>query len=189
MELNGWHWAGIFGAAGVGLWGVVRALRPSSSEEVTSPDVGDAVSDLSDQEALARVIASEAGGQSRIAQLAVGWCVRNEAERLSRSISSLVAPRGEYGPQGSGGRSFVSSARPATSKTRELAGLILGDLVGDPTGGATNFYSPRLLDRQYAAGEAKQSNQQRAEKYASKGYGEVVIPGMTDDFRFWRAPA
>lgn len=191
MELTGWHWAGIAGAAGAAALGVWRLLRGAAeadaSEEITAPGVP---ADDADVYAVARVLASEAGGQARVSKIAVGWVVKNEAARRGISPLALVLDKGtEFGPQGSGGRGFVASSNAPTKTDRDLAAAILADLIADPTDGATAFYSPRLLDRQYAAGKVKQSDSQRAAMYTARGYEEAVVPGMNDDFRFWRRAA
>jgi len=197
-ELTALHWAGIGGGGLAALWAAWRLLAgasgqpaPDDDEEPTTPDNPEALAAEAgvplEQYALARVIASEAGGQSRLAQLAVGWAVVNEANRRPTSVARLLLGSAtSFGKQGSGGRGYASTARAPVRSQITLAGQILAGSVGDPTGGATNFDSPREQDREFGLGLVRRTAQQVAEDRYAQGFELVTIAGLTDDFRFWR---
>ena len=108
------------------------------------PVGGDVVTD--DVEALARVIASEAGSTrySDEERRAIAWTVRNRARRRKTTIARLVCQ--PCGPC-CRGRPF-SSARPATDAARRLAKDVLAEpLERDPTQGARAFFEPAVQDR------------------------------------------
>lgn len=122
-------------------------------------------------EALARVIASEAGTGTPAEQRAVGWVCRNRF--LGKSIYKVQHPwraqRGTDPP--------FSSARPATDAHRRLAREILAaDQADDPTGGATAFFEPRMQDAFAQAGARARAGET----------GALVVNGvrMSDITRF-----
>lgn len=115
-------------------------------------------------EALARVIASEAGSGTLNEQKAVGWTVRNRFR--GKSIYAVEYPwRSQKGSDPP-----FASARPATDKTRELARqILLADQSEDITQGATSFFEPKMQTAFFKAGEL-----------ARKGEtGKRVIDGIT----------
>lgn len=131
--------------------------------------------------ALARVGASEAGGQRAIAKAGVMWVVMNEAARKKTDVVSVIlGSAGAFGPQGKGGRGFVSSSHdPQTIDLVTAAGVADGS-IDDPTGGALNFDSPGAY-----------ADQTRADTFASNREGEgkelVLLEGVPEStFRFWR---
>src|SRR5438105_4732612 len=66
--------------------------------------------------ALARVGASEAGGQKKIAKAAVMWVCMNEANRRGADVVKVILGSAQaFGPQGQGGRSFVSTSHDPQS--------------------------------------------------------------------------
>lgn len=117
-----------------------RALEPSPPSPAPRVFITDEI------EALARVIASEAGSKrySEDERRAIGWTVRNRARRRKTTIARMVCQ--PCGPCCKG-RPFASS-RPATDDTRRLAGEILAaPAEQDPTGGARAFFEPSVQDR------------------------------------------
>lgn len=120
----------------------LRALEPGEPPPSPAPRVF-----ISDEiEALARVIASEAGSKrySDDERRAIGWTVRNRARRRKTTIARMVCQ--PCGPC-CRGRPFASS-QPATDDTRRLAREILAAPVEqDPTGGARAFFEPAVQDR------------------------------------------
>lgn len=122
-------------------------------------------------EALARVIASEAGSGTLAEQKAIGWTVRNRFK--GKSIYD-----GEYPWRSQKGNSPpFASARPATDATRKLAAEILAmPQSQDPTNGATAFFEPKMQDIFAKAGELARSGET----------GDRVIDGqkLTDITRF-----
>jgi hypothetical protein len=100
---------------------------------------------ISEVEALARVITSEANGYSEAERTAIAWAVRNRARKRHVSIAKLVCSP-TCGPCCQG-RPF-SSARDATAINRELARRVLAAAASrDPTSGATAFFEPRVQDK------------------------------------------
>lgn len=131
--------------------------------------------------ALARVGASEAGGQKKIAKAGVMWVVMNEATRRGSDVLRVIlGSASSFGAQGTGGRGFVSSSHdPQTIDLVTAAGVVDGS-IDDPTGGAVNFDSPRAY-----------SDPSRADTFAanrqSEGKELVTLEGVPEStFRFWR---
>lgn len=103
--------------------------------------------DDNETEALARVIASEAGSGTAAEQAAIGWTVRNRFR--GKSIYAKEFPWREQ----KGDDPPFSSARPASDSHRKLAANIIeADQSADPTGGATSFFEPRMQDAFAKAG-------------------------------------
>jgi hypothetical protein len=104
-------------------------------------------------EALARVVASEAGRQSAEIQARIAWTARNRARYRRATIARMVCQ--PCGKQSGNGRPF-SSAQAPTAKHRALAAQVLAmPLTEDPTRGADHILEPGLMDRQFAAGMSK----------------------------------
>lgn len=132
--------------------GLRVALRGGSPVEraVRNPD-DDAGTAMSEADALARVITSEAGTKSLAERVAVGWAVRNSAAKSKKTIIGLVCTP-TCGRQWGGVRKF-SSRQPATAANLKLAAQILAaPKSADPTKGATHFFEPREQDRLVAQG-------------------------------------
>lgn len=122
-------------------------------------------------EALARVIASEAGSGTLAEQKAVGWTVRNRFR--GKSIYEGEFPWRSQ----KGSNPPFASARPASESHRKLAAEILAASQSqDPTGGATSFFEPRMQDAFAKAGEMARAGET----------GDRVIDGvkLTDITRF-----
>lgn len=136
------------------------------------PTGGSGIPSTADEiEALARVIASEAGSGTLAEQTAIAWTVRNRFR--GKSIYAKEFPwRSQKGSDPP-----FSSARDAKESHRDLARKVLAaDQSQDPTGGATSFFEPRMQDIFFQAGEM-----------ARKGEtGDRVIDGVkvTDITRF-----
>jgi len=146
------------------------AVDPSTG--AATPGGGSGIPATKDEiEALARVIASEAGSGTDAEQRCIAWTVRNRFR--GRSIYATEHP---WRAQKGGDPPF-SSARDAKESHRQLAAQVLAaDQSQDPTGGATSFFEPRMQDAFYRAGEL-----------ARKGEtGDRVIDGvrLTDITRF-----
>lgn len=104
-------------------------------------------------EALARVMASEAGMMSRNAKRTIAWIARNRSLLTEQTLCELVAPDGRWGPV-SATRPF-SSAQPADRELLGLASEILAaPQASDLTGGATHGFHSVLQDRLAAQGLA-----------------------------------
>lgn len=98
-------------------------------------------------EALARIIASEAGSGTPAEQTAIAWTARNRFR--GKSIYATQYPwRSQKGSDPP-----FSSAQPAKDAHRDLARKVLAaDQSEDPTGGATSFFEPRMQDAFAKAG-------------------------------------
>lgn len=183
-------------AAAVALVGGILALAIWSERRLEAAELelplaaAGAGPDPRDVTALARVIASEAGGEPRIVQIAVGWAVRNEAGRRGVSVSRLVTgSSGEYGSQNDGGHTYVSSARLPTPEQQDLAAAILAGAIDDPTGGATNFDSPRAQRAALARGLSgyKRTPEEVATARRRNGMELVLLEAIPEErFRLWR---
>ena len=79
---------------------------------------------------LARVIASEAGGESEAAQIMVGWTVVNRMKQKGYQTVSLI-PFGQY----------AHGSMPTLNSLRIAKGILEGT-IRDNSQGATNFYTP-----------------------------------------------
>lgn len=129
--------------------GVQPGTEAADRRQAAPADAG------ADAEALARVIASEAGERGQEAQTRVAWVVRNRAEAKRTTIADLVGgsdgrERRERGP-------FSIQVEPSASH-RELAAIVMAARAeDDPTRGATHFLDPSRADRRFAAGKAKHS--------------------------------
>ncbi len=83
---------------------------------------------------LARVITTEAGGEGEAAMVAVGWTLRTRM--LRDVVPSIHAAWGRY-----------QHGHPATSTATTIATEIMAGTISDPTGGATHFYTPRIMPK------------------------------------------
>lgn len=84
---------------------------------------------------LAKLIVTESGGLSRVTQTAVGWTVRN---RMTRNGTTEV-DRAWHGYQ---------HGKAATATALVIAKGILDGTIPDPTGGATHFYTPKIMPKE-----------------------------------------
>lgn len=130
-----------------------RALRPALDETASVDAAGAAVYVADEEEALARVVASEAGRQSPDTQVRIGWVARNRAQRAKTTVAKLVCqPCGRQ----VGNRRPLSSSQAPLPRHREIARQVLAAPDwADPTRGATSILEPSLMDRLYAAGKAR----------------------------------
>jgi spore germination cell wall hydrolase CwlJ-like protein len=140
-----------------------------------------------DAEALARVIASEAGGEPQAIQTAVAFATRNAARKLGTSVTMLVkTPGNTYGPQSRG--SYASTARAPNAAHRALAKRILSGAVPDNSQGAVQYDSPKA-QRALLAKKAKgykDTPEQVAARRRKAGKRLVLLPGIPEDrFRMW----
>lgn len=153
-------------AAGGAAWFVTRPVEGEPAPPIDLPEAPDSISvdpstgavrpgggsgipsTQEEIEALARVIASEAGSGTPAEQRCIAWCVRNRFRG-----KSIYAKQHPWRSQKGGDPPF-SSARPASDAHRRLAGEVLAaDQSQDPTGGATSFFEPRMQDLFFKAGE------------------------------------
>jgi len=136
-----------------------------------------------DTYALARMIASEAGGQKTIAQQAVGAVALSYAGDRGESISQVLlrsthAGDGYFGKQ-SQGRYAATSHDPSASHLVMAAELQSG-AIADPTGGARQWDSPRSYTDPSSAAKV-------AATRVAAGNTLVTLAGVPEStFRFWK---
>ncbi len=168
----------------------------NTADEVVPADVQGLAADVGvspDVLALARVSASEAGGQKRSAKIGVLSVVLNEAARSGRGPLEVVLGSGStFGPQGTGGRGFVASSHDQQPIDLDIAAGVFSGDIADNTGGALHFDSPRSYkDKLDDAGNVVETAQQRADAFAAARQAEGFSLFVLDDvpaatFRFWR---
>lgn len=147
--------------------------EPAAPVPFVGPPTGSSGIQLVDAEveALARIIASEAGSGTLAEQRAIGWTARNRFRG-----KSIYAEQFPWRAQKGSDPPF-SSARPAGKEHIALAReILLADQSADPTGGSTSFFEPRMQDIFFKAGELARAGQT----------GDRVIDGvkLTDITRF-----
>lgn len=189
------------GLLGIGvLYAVVSMVMlhtvKTTDDEVVPADVqalAESAGVDADVYALARVGASEAGGCKRSAKVAVMCVVVNHAVAVSSTPLLVILGSAEtFGPQGTGGRSYVASSKDPQPIDLEIAGGVMDGTLTDNTGGALNFDSPRsYTDKFDADGNLIATAQQRADAFAAAREGEGKTLFVLDDvsestFRFWR---
>lgn len=134
--------------------------------------------------ALARVGASEAGGQKKIAKAGVMWVVMNEANRRGTDVLTVIlGDATSFGAQGTGGRHFVSTSHDPQTIDFVTAQGVKDGSIDDPTGGALNFDTPRAYP--------DYPDTTKADAFAagrqSEGKELVTLEGVPEStFRFWR---
>ncbi len=144
--------------------------------------------------AMARAIVSEVGTLPLIAQIAVGWVIRNEAAHRGWSVLKLITRAavkqsdGSFaavdGADGFFGRQnqhrYCSSAQDADENALDIADQVMSSSVDDPTDGARQWDSPQSFSSSGAADKTA------ADRIAA-GNVEVDIPGVSSSkIRFWR---
>ncbi len=92
-----------------------------------------------DVEWLAKVVMSEASIGTREEQIAVGWTVLNRLHsgRYGGSVKEVATQPKQY-----------AYGQAPTQSIIELAAKLLRGGIGDPTGGATHFFSPRGMPKE-----------------------------------------
>jgi hypothetical protein len=105
---------------------------------------------------LARVMVTEAGGESEAAQIAVGWCLKNRMIRNGTAeVDRVWSPAFRHG-------------KAATATALADAAAVLHGSTADPTDGATHFYTPLAMPK---AGDATDG--------IDVGGGLETVPGVT----------
>lgn len=148
--------------------------------------------------ALARAISSEEGNQPTLYKLAVGWAMTNKAggspahlllagrgptegRFAAQNARYLVEPDPETGEERymSAGK-YASTARDPHEDDVKIATGVLSRAVPDPTGGATNFFSPAAQDAAFDAGRAGYNRDAAAleASWIAGGLSKVDVPGI-----------
>ena len=126
------------------------SVSPGSSDSLLQKNIND----------LARIIASEAGGESEAAQTMVGWTVVNRMKQTGiKAVSSI--PFGQY----------AHNSMPTLNSLLIAKGILEGT-IRDNSQGATNFHTP---SRMPIEGETK--------PHIDIGGGLESVPGVTRNGR------
>lgn len=204
MKVTPQQWAGLAAAAalaggiGLAIWFANRKAKAATAAAAADPAAAALEAGVTRRVyALGRVIASEAGSRPELEQIAVAWVVVNEADRRYGKKDGvpdverlILAPDGAFGAQNVG--KFVSSRLEGKDSHRALAKQILSGAMPDPTGGATQFDSPRAQRALVARGTSgyTKTPEQVADARRSEGKALVIVPGIDpDQLRFWRKVA
>lgn len=156
--------------------------------------------------ALARMLSSEEGPSPTVYKIAVGWAAVNAAggNVAHKLLAGKGASDGHFASQNA--RYETGQLDPATEDPvtehagkyattavdpREddivIATAILGGALADLTKGATNFYRPRVQDRQYAAGKVRRSAEQVDAEWRARGLEPLEIDGIDSaELAFYR---
>lgn len=191
----------VVGAGALGLAGAAFLILRSREDEGGAA-AGAPSTSATDREveALARVIASEAGGEPWAVQVAVAFGTINEARTRARhgtsirgwafdgTVHNLVTyPDGQYGPQNRG--AYCSTARAASAANTSLAADVIAGRVPDLTQGAQQYDSPQAQRALLARGTPgyTKTPEEVADARIASGNALVLIPGVPEErFRMWR---
>lgn len=138
--------------------------------------------------ALARALASEVRGDAPKEQkLGVGWAIRNHAggpDGVYRQImsGSKGEAQGLFARQSADGR-YVATMNDPYEDDVAIAGLVLaGADADDPTGGATNFFSPRTQNVLHARDPDKyRPAAEIIRRWEGRGMEVVAVAGVDPD--------
>lgn len=128
------------------------------------------------------------------ARIGIGWCVKNHANNLKISITTLVTRNknpnhadhnGFYGREVPG-QYCATTLDPDNSTIIDAQSIIDGS-IDDPTGGATLWDGPSGQDAAHTRNPEQVPNDWAAQKAQreSEGYTLVELPGVTSTV-FWR---
>lgn len=105
-----------------------------------------------DDMSMARALRSEHGSEPEAVRRWVAWAIRNEARKRKRSIynqltrSSDPDTSGLFARQRADFRYAATHFSPRLSDIKISVAVLDADQFEDPTGGATNFFSPDTQD-------------------------------------------
>lgn len=149
--------------------------QPSDSVPIPTPEAPPLKTaalawDALDQEAAARLIASETPRGSDQLQTELVWTQVRSALARGQSLYQRITAGSGWGKQGEsdgpgpGSVRPVATSNPATAAQRELARRILdGELVSQFEG-AKKFFEPASQDKLFALGQKARAKQARKEK-------------------------
>jgi hypothetical protein len=126
---------------------------------------------VEDVEALSRAVASELGHCSDEEQKAAAWAMRNRADVLGMTLKQLLAPLGVWGAP-SQSKGYASTRRAADKRaTENVISVLDAPQTQDPTGGAIEFWVPRLQQQMHMLGclyrgAVANGDSERAARYA-----------------------
>jgi spore germination cell wall hydrolase CwlJ-like protein len=149
-----------------------RSSHPGAKGGHLSPEA--AAKRLHDQNVrnLAKVIATEAGGEGTAAMTAVGWTLRN---RMIRNRTDHVDHAW---------RGYQHGKAPSAEAMRIAEGIIDGT-IPDPTNGATHFYTPDIMRKEHQPPRKGEDDSGGLEQVdgVTDGHGKPVKnyrPGFAD---------
>lgn len=118
---------------------------------------------------LARALYGEAGGESRVAKIAIGWCIRNRVQdsrkRWGTTYHDVILQPSQFEPFiDPRSKAYKKVARPplgnplekkAWVECYEIGLFVLSKKVKDPTNGANHFYAVSKKKKPFWADEKK----------------------------------
>jgi hypothetical protein len=138
---------------------------------------------LDDIEALSRALSSELGSRGAEEQTAAAWALRNRADMLGMTLKQLLAPLGQYGAT-SASRGYASTRRPATKASADIAiGVLDAPAAHDPTGGATEFWTPCLQEQMHMLGCVHRAAVATGDEDRAQRYQRFAGYATEDDVR------
>lgn len=167
---------------------VNQALRDAGQDEI----------DLNEL-ALARAIQSEQGNSAYETRVWVAWTILNNAGSPDRLFSKLTDSN-DSGSSGLFASQIADHRYAATQQAASAENIRIAILVAraqptdDITGGATNFFSPRLQDKLWAkalAGDPKYVNRIKGDadyiraRWEKGGLASLGTPNSGDDIEFF----
>lgn len=142
---------------------------------------------------LARMTSSEAGNKGADAKVALCWATRNAAGSRGAIFAKLTGSRGpasgKYSRQNVTGGKWASTAIDPYEDDVRIAQAVLEGRVPDPTGGATNWFSPAAQDALARRGEKGYTKDAAtvAAEWRARGLEPVTIAGIDRaTLTFWR---
>jgi len=141
---------------------------------------------------MARAMMSEDSNQD--ARVGIGWAIKNHANNLGISITTLVtrnknsnhaAHNGRYGREVPG--QYCSTALSPSDSVIDIANGIMNGSTPDTTDGAVMWDGPAGQDAAHARNPEQVPNDWTAQKALreGQGYTMVTLPGV-DSTVFWR---
>lgn len=128
---------------------------------------------------LARALTSEHGSDGPLIQICVAHAVLNNARRAGMMVFKRCVGSGDrYGKQGTGTRSYIATRADPREREVLIAAGSIGGQIPDPTGGATNFFSPKAQDWLYKEGRTSKDAAMTDAKWQAGGLKPIQIAGI-----------
>jgi hypothetical protein len=150
-----------------------------------------------DAYALARMISSEEGPSPTVYKVAVGWAAVNASRGnvADKLLAGKGSTSGHFAAQNARyftGELDAHSGEPITAHAgkyattandpreddMQIAVAILSGALADFTGGATNFFRPRVQDRLFAAGRASKAAETVDAEWRARGLTPLEVEGI-----------
>lgn len=140
-----------------------------------------------DAYALARAISSEHGRDNVSTKIAIAWAVRNAARAdgvtLFRKLTHHDGPAdGKFSAQDVHPVKYASTRLDPYEQEAQIASAVVAGTIGDPTSGATNFFSPSAQRAAHARNPTTtKSPEQVTALWESRGLEPVAVAGTDPD--------